>query len=179
MAYGNFSAPSPALILLSGLPGAGKTTFARALAEVLDFTHVESDAVRRAVAGVPRYTTAESGVVFRHVEAQARSALAAGRHALVDATNLTHKDRKRFLKLATDTGATLVCVRLVAPDALIRARLGSPREGHSQATEAVYDLMRNRPQQFGVPLIVVDTRFPLAPAIALVRALVEPRNGDA
>lgn len=178
MAYGNFGDVSGALIILSGLPGAGKTTFAKALAGVLEFAHIESDAIRRAAAGVPRYTTAENGVVFRQVEADARAALAAGRHALIDATNLTNKDRKRFLKLAAQTGAALVAVRLVAPDSVIRARLANPREGFSQATTEVYEMMLHRPQQFGVPVVVVDTRFPLAPAIALVRALAEGRGSD-
>ena len=178
MGYGNFGDASGALILLSGLPGAGKTTFAKALSAALDFAHVESDAIRREVAGVPRYTTAENGAVFRRVEADARAALAAGRHALIDATNLTNKDRKRFLKLAGETGAPLVAVRVVAPDAVIRARLANPREGFSQATTEVYELMLRRPQQFGVPVVVVDTRFPLGPALKLVQELAEGRGAD-
>jgi hypothetical protein len=63
----------------------------------------------------------------------------------------------------------------VAPDAVIRQRLSNAREGHSQATLEVYEAMLHRPQQFGVPVVVVDTRFPLEPAIELVRALVEAR----
>jgi len=178
MVNGNFGEATPALILLSGLPGAGKTTFAKALAAQLDFAHIESDAIRRALAPVPRYTTAESGVVFRQVEADARAALAAGRHALIDATNLTNRDRKRFLKLAGDVGSTLVCVRVTAPEEVIRARLAAPREGYSQATAEVYELMRSRPQQFSVPVVVVDTRFSLEPAVALVRSLVEGAAAD-
>jgi predicted kinase len=173
MAYGNFGDAPGALIILSGLPGTGKTTFAQALSKVLDFAHIESDAIRRAVAPVPLYSTAESGVVFRQVEADARAALAAGRHALIDATNLTHRDRKRFLKLAEVSGARLVAVRLVAPVATIRERLSRPRDGHSQATFEIYEQMRHRSQPFAGAVLVVDTRFDLGPALRLTRDVAE------
>ncbi len=171
MTGGNFGS-SPALILLSGLPGAGKTTFARALAEALDFEHVESDAVRTGLAAHPAFTPAENAAVFDTVEARARAALQAGRHALVDATNLSSRDRKRFLRLARQMDATLIPVRLTAPDATIRERLANPREGFSQAGPEIYERMRNRGQQFAVPVVVVDSRYPFGPAIDLVLRLI-------
>lgn len=171
MTDGNFGS-TPALILLSGLPGAGKTTFAHALAEVLDFEHVESDAVRRGLAPRPAYTPPENGLVFETVEARARAALEAGRHALVDATNLSNRDRRRFVRLARRLDATLIPVRLTAPEATIRDRLANPREGFSQADVAVYEAMRDRVQQLAAPVVVVDTRFSLQPAIDLVLRLI-------
>ncbi len=173
MAYGNFSASTGVLILLSGMPGTGKTTFARALADVLDFEHVESDAVRRALAPHPTYNHWESGAVFAQVEAAATRTLKAGRHALIDATNLTVRDRKRFVMLSRELGVRLIPVRVVAPESVVRERLLGPRKGHSQATFEVYTKMKGRAEGFSIPVMVVDTQFDLDPAIELVRSLVE------
>ena len=172
MTGGNFRTQRPALLLLSGLPGSGKTTFARALAEALSFENVESDAIRRDLRASPTYTPEESATVFARVESAARAALLAGRHALVDATNLTHRDRKRFLQLAARLGAPLVAVRVVAPEATIRERLAAPRTGFSQAGVEIYERMRGRAQPFSGPLVVVDSRFPLGPSIDLVLRLI-------
>lgn len=172
MGSGNFGDSRPALILLSGLPGAGKTTFASELRKHLAFEHVESDRIRAEVAPVPRFTPGESGVVFRLAEAAVRRALGSSCHAVLDATNLTNKDRRRFLRAAEQLGALVVAVRIVAPEDLLRARLAKPREGFSKAGEDVLDKFLSRPQAFSIPAVVVDSRFSLAPAIELILALV-------
>lgn len=176
MANGNFRDARTALILLSGLPGAGKTTFARALSRHMEFVHVESDAIRRSLAPQPTYTFQESGRVFARVEALARAALAHAEHALIDATNLTNRDRKRFLRLADALDARLVAVRLTAPEAVLRERVAGPRDGFSQAGTPVLEKMWNRPQALPVPAIVVDSRFGLTPAIDLILKIVNDQG---
>ena len=170
MRNGN-SARHPALIILSGLPGTGKTTFARALVEVLPAVHVESDAIRRGLAVRPSYTNNENARVFAKAEALARQGLKQSRHTVVDATNLTPRDRRRFVRLAHELDATLICVRVTAPEDTIRERLARPREGYSQATFATYEEMRGRARPFSTPAVVVDTRFELGPSVQLVAAL--------
>jgi predicted kinase len=173
MADGNFSDAAPALILLSGVPGAGKTTFAHALQRRLSFTHGESDRVRSTLTRRPVFSPGEHAALFAIVERRARDAIARGSHALVDATNLTTRDRRRFLRMAEELALTLVAVRVVAPAETIRERLTTPRTGFSTAGVEVFERMSARPQPFTIPVVVVDSRFPLDPALELLNQLVE------
>lgn len=176
MPNGNFRLAPPALVILSGLPGTGKTTFAAHLAERLHIVHLESDAIRRGISAQPTYRPGESAAVFARAEQLAAEALARGKNVVVDATNLSNRDRKRFLRLASRVGAKLVAVRVTAPDAVVRERLRQPRNGNSQAGLEVYEMMRGRPQPFRVPVIVADTRFPLEPAVDLVLRLINDQE---
>ncbi len=161
------------LILLSGLPGSGKTTFVRALLRLVPAVHIESDFVRRQLRREPRYTAAENGHVFAEVERRAAAGLKAGKTVVIDATNLRDQDRERFLALAAREAALLVCVRVTAPNDAIRRRLARPRDGYSQAGVAVFEGMRGRAERFRGPAVVVDSRYPLEPALRLVTRLLE------
>jgi predicted kinase len=172
MCCGNVDSHRTALVLLSGLPGAGKTTFARALSARANLEVIESDAIRAALVRQPRYTPWEHARVFAECDRRASLALAAGRDALIDATNLRQGDRRRFEQLASRLNAQLICVRLVAPEATIRERLAHPRDGHSQADVRVFELLQPSVERFRQPLIVVDSRYPLEPALALVERLL-------
>lgn len=164
---------TPALVLLSGPPGSGKTTFARALLAALPFEHIESDEIRRSIAPEPAYSSGESARVFAIAERRAAAALRAGRDVVLDATNLRRADRRRFRGLAARYSATLVGIRVTAPDDVVRERLAAPREGFSQAGASVFDAMKGRAQRFDGVHVVVDTRFAIAPSIELVTAIVQ------
>ena len=47
---------SPALVVLSGLPGSGKSHFCRRLISRYPMAHLESDALRKALCGQPTYS---------------------------------------------------------------------------------------------------------------------------
>ncbi|MDZ7727652.1 MAG: ATP-binding protein [Dehalococcoidia bacterium] len=125
MPTGNSPRIRPAIVLLTGLPGAGKSTFAAALQRRRPVRPLESDAIRRELAPRPAYTRSESTRVFDIVEARATEALDAGAVPVIDATNVANADRRRFLRLARERDAVLVAVRVVAPTSTIRERLGS------------------------------------------------------
>ena len=174
-----------ALVLLSGLPGSGKTTFAARLASQLDAGVLESDRVRLELFPRRRYTRKENAAVFATVRERAEGVLADGRDVIVDATNLRGWERSGFLELAAGQGARVVAVRqgarvvavrLTAPDAVLRERLTGPREGASEADVRVYERMRGQEEPFSTPCVQVDSRYCTEPSVALTVALC---RGDA
>src|SRR3989304_2879376 len=54
----------PALVVVSGLPGTGKSYFCQRLAERLPFLVVETDALRRVLFPRPSYRASESQRLF-------------------------------------------------------------------------------------------------------------------
>ncbi len=162
-----------ALVLLSGLPGAGKTTFAAQLAARLDACVLESDRVRLELFPKRRYTRGESGEVFATVRERAEEALEQGRHVIIDATNLRQRERRGFWQLAERRGALVVGVRLTAQDAVLRERLSGPREGASEADVRVYERMRGREEPFARPCVQVDSRYCVEASVALAAALCQ------
>ena len=152
------------MVLLSGLPGTGKTVLAGRISASLGAVHLESDAVRIELTPDPQFTRSENARVFSRLELRATRHLTAGKQVVLDATNLTEADRSRFLSLAERLD--------VVPDDIVRERLSHPREGFSQAGVDVFERMHSHPEPFSRPGVVVDTRFDLAPAIDLVKTLL-------
>ena len=114
---------SPCMAVLSGLPGSGKTTFARKLAARVPLTIVESDALRQALVAHPKYSANENKRLFAAIHVLAHELLLDGISVLVDATNLRESNRTELYALAERAGVRLFIVSVEAPKEVIRERL--------------------------------------------------------
>ena len=89
----------PGLYMLIGLPGSGKTTYAKSLVERRgDITHVSSDEIRTKLFGSGGFTKEDQAVVFDEVHKTIIDLLKDGHDVIYDATNLIRKYRVQFLK---------------------------------------------------------------------------------
>jgi DegV family protein with EDD domain len=137
----------PALIVLCGLPGSGKSHLARELADRLPLACLEADALRRALVRRPTYSQAESTRLFAACHALLDELLARGVPALLDATNLKEAHRRPLYRLAETQNARLVMVQVEATEEVVRDRLTARElaavpDGSSQAGHDVCDRMR-------------------------------------
>lgn len=89
----------PSLILLVGIPGSGKTTYAEKYLEVFNNTiHLSSDKIRAELWG-SEATQGDNNEVFSLMQSRAIEALNNGQNVLYDATNVTRKDRAYIISL--------------------------------------------------------------------------------
>ena len=143
-------AGTPALVVLMGYPGVGKSHCARLLATRLGAARIASDQLRSRLFIAPTYTAEENATIFRCVDALVDGMLREGHRVIVDATNLVARYRAASVGAAQRAGAPVVFVRVVADEAANRARLELRRtaraaDDHSDADLRVYERMRDRP----------------------------------
>src|SRR3990170_1938711 len=139
--------PGPFLVLVSGLPGSGKSHFSRELCSRYPLAHLNSDALRRALFPHPTHGAAESARLFAAVHALLERLLSRGVSAVLDATSLKEEHRRPLYEIAERAGAGLIVVRTEAPEAVALERLagragGAGPEDTSEATPVVYNRMK-------------------------------------
>ena len=174
---------NPYLVLMCGLPGAGKTHFALRLAAEMPLQMIESDAARKALMGVPAYNAEENLRVFAACRRLMDELLNNGVPVLLDATNVTERDRAYSYTAAEGRGAEVVVVRVKAPESEVRRRLrrrerGLAKDGASNAGWDVYLKMRTREEPVARPHFVVDTSKDITPAIVKISNKLKAINGD-
>jgi predicted kinase len=168
----------PILMMLSGLPGAGKSYLARRLAEILPFVIIESDRVRKLLFPQAEYTGEESYWVHRTCHALMAKLLRRGVRVIYDATNLEERHRELVYRLADREGVKLIIVKTVAPEEVASERLhrrhDEDRDHHdiSDADGKVYKRMARREDPIGRNYVVVDTSKDLNPAITKLLRLM-------
>ena len=137
----------PALVLVMGLPGVGKSHCARLLCARLGAAHVASDELRSRLFIAASYADAENRAVFAAATSLVDGLLGEGHRVVVDATNLVARNRAGTVDAARRRGVPVTFVRITASDEDVRVRLASRRAGrapgdHSEADEAIYERMR-------------------------------------
>lgn len=146
----------PWLVVAVGLPGSGKSTFARKLARATDAVVLESDHLRRALFDAPTHSGDESKMLFEALYGAASRLLRDGVSVIVDATNLRERDRRRAYDVAESTGAELLVLHFQAPQPLIAERLSKRGQGEDPEDRSTAGL--------GVYMMLADTEEPISRA---------------
>jgi aminoglycoside phosphotransferase family enzyme/predicted kinase len=151
----------PCLVVVAGLPGTGKSTLGRALAEHAGFSLIRSDVVRKQLAGLPIrqpapeqkraeiYGRAWDDRTYAACLEQAEQALFAGRRVIVDATFREEDRRRTFLDCAVRWGVPGLILLCEAAPATVRQRLEDRRDDASDADWPVYLHVAKRWEPFG------------------------------
>jgi predicted kinase len=137
-------------VLVGGLPGAGKSTLARGLAEHAGFTVIRSDLVRKELAQRAGFrvesATPQAGIytpewterTYAECLRRAEAMLYEGGRVLVDATFRRDASRGHFLETAQRWGVPGLVLLCRAEPAVVRARLENRQGDASDADWSTY-----------------------------------------
>ena len=188
LAYRYTWAYSPALVVIAGLSGTGKSAVAAALHARIGFVHINSDMVRKRLAGVPvdapaRPSAYDAGIyapelsvrTYQTMLDEAASALAAGRGTILDATFQLRTGRDAARALAQRHGVPFLLVECRCEEAEVRRRLQRRVEKGRGASDADWNVYVEQRRRFEAVAadeeadhLVLDTEAPaneLAPRI--------------
>jgi predicted kinase len=160
----------PALVIMIGLPGSGKSHLAREIKRRFPAVILDSDAMRQVLFAQPKHTKAEHGRLFPAIHLLIARLLERGVSVIVDATNLKEPNRKPYYKLAEEKGARVLLVRTWAPRPVIRQRLnlrdaGANDADRSTATLEVFEKMLADVERIPRKHISVNTSKELTSAV--------------
>ncbi|RZL81663.1 MAG: AAA family ATPase [Rhodococcus sp. (in: high G+C Gram-positive bacteria)] len=139
--------------MVGGLPGTGKSTLSRRLAEHTGAIVISSDRIRKELAGLDPHSRHVTDIgrglysgtmtdrTYTEMLRRARDHLSAGRSVVLDASWTEPTLRERAVLAASHTRSDLVELECRAPRAVAIERIGSRPRGDSDATPAVYDAM--------------------------------------
>lgn len=174
LALSELAAPEdrPALVLVGGLPGTGKSRLAADLERRANMTWIRADAVRKELAGLAAGASGKSeieGGIYTHAwndrtygecRDRARAILEAGGRVVVDASFKEERRREELLAVARACGARAHLLICVAPPEAVRARLAQRHDDPSDADWTIY-------------AHAARTWEPLGPVSASVASMVE------
>lgn len=136
---------SPAVVVVCGPPGVGKTTVAGAAATRLDATVLRTDVVRKELFPEPTYADSETEAVYAELLERSRDHAAAGRSVVLDGTFRTRSRRGEAVAAARECGADARLLRVECAESVVRERIAA-REG--DASDADFEIHRRIRRQF-------------------------------
>lgn len=162
------------LIVVTGLPGVGKSFIADKIAERIDARIIRTDEIRKEIAGIPpeenRYEEFGEGIydkemgekTYLEVIERARDCLKGGRSCIMDATFSKRRYRDLAFDLAGELEIPFLIVECTCPEEVVIERINSRMEGGksiSDATISIYKKMKERFEKIEEDEInvVVDT----------------------
>lgn len=172
------------LVVVGGLPGTGKSTLARRLAEQRGWTVVRSDEVRKELFGPSTdrsgfkegiYTEEATAKVYEAMMSRAGELLGMGEPAIVDASFSSASHRRRAAEVAASRGSPLIQLRCTASAEeaakRIQGRLAEGRDA-SEATPEVAGAMAATADEWP-DAAEVDTTGPVEESVSRAGSLID------
>ncbi len=142
----------PAIFMVGGLIGTGKSTIARALGNQLNWPILSSDVIRKELAHLTPQTRClenfQQGIyspdfshkTYQALWAKAEQILHAGDSVILDASFNKKKYREMGLELASRCGAKLLFLECLCPEEVIKKRLAQRAGDTEEASDGRWEI---------------------------------------
>ena len=129
------------VIAVFGLPGSGKSTFARGLSKRLKIRHFNTDIIRHVLNMRQQYDSESKERVYKVLLKEAQSELSQGRSVIIDGTFYTRKLQNSIKDLAEEFNIQAKWIEVFADEDVIRERIARKRQ-YSEADYKVFQMIK-------------------------------------
>jgi predicted kinase len=169
------------MIIVSGLPGSGKSYFASRLARQFGATYLNSDLARKEIEAQGRYAFDDKLNVYEEMASRAGEDLRKGKPVVVDATFYRKEMRQFFFTLAKLLRTSVALIEIVAEEEIILDRLRQRREV-GEADLSVYKLVKSQYEALDREHLTIESKSSniedmLASATAYISKVNEASEG--
>jgi predicted kinase len=140
------------IVLVYGLPGTGKTFFARHFAQETGAVHLNTDLVREKLDVKGQYDDKTKQQVYNELFKQVMRELNAKKDVIVDGTFHKKIRREQIKKIAGETNNRIYFIEIDADEKTVRKRLKKNRK-YSEADFDVYQELREKFEKEEAPHI--------------------------
>ncbi|KYC50671.1 MAG: L-seryl-tRNA(Sec) kinase [Candidatus Methanofastidiosum methylothiophilum] len=145
------------LIVITGLPGSGKTTIADALSKEIDAVVLSTDKIRKSMFKNPIYNEEDKRIIYNELFSQGKNLLSAGRSVILDGTFYTRALRERAKEIANATNEKIFFVYCETPESILKERITKRKDKYSDADFSVYLKIKEIFEDFEEEVISIDT----------------------
>jgi len=171
----------PVVVALIGLPGAGKSTLANALAERLDLRLANRDLIARALFPQCTYSLPEKRAAFHAVLLAVEVNGAIGESTVIDGMTFSSRgDLERVARIAAKYDLVMVPIWLDLPADVAKARIGADRKSGryhpaDDRTPALVDAVLERFERPLPTVPVIDALLPTNTVLNVAEQIIAQR----
>jgi predicted kinase len=162
------------LILITGLPGTGKSTFALALAKSIDSQYISSDQIREQLGLRGHYDPDSKNQVYQAILSLAQEHLKKGKTVIIDSTLYLKRLRVPFAKLVDRLGVPIEIIEVRADEDTVKERIAKKKRRYSEADFEVYLKIKKIYEPVTGPhLIIESTAVPLPELVEKAKSYLQ------
>ncbi len=145
------------MVIVCGLPGSGKTTFAKKLSPSINAIVLSTDKIRKELIASPTYGKGERRLIYDVMILLAKYLYDSGINCILDATFNREESRIEVKKKLGIPDKEFFVIECMCPENIIISRIKERKNDYSDANVEVYQKMKKIYEPVQEKHITIDT----------------------